>query len=74
MFYEKNIKIQYVVNIDTKAILIQIIQITSNFENHFYMNVPKHKSIMFNLLLIKINSVKLNSICRRTKHLLSRLV
>jgi hypothetical protein len=58
-----------------KAILIQIIQTTSNAENHFYINVSKHKSIMFNSLLIKINFLKLNSIKfnyfhRITKHTL----
>jgi hypothetical protein len=54
-------KIQFVVIIDAKAILIQIIQTTSNFENHFYINISKHKLIPFNSLLTKLNSVKLNS-------------
>jgi hypothetical protein len=58
-----------------KAILIQIIQTKSNAENHFYINVSKHKSIMFNSLLtkinsIKINSIRINSIRRRIKHIL----
>jgi hypothetical protein len=59
-----------------KVILIQIIQITSNVENHFYINIFKHKSILFNSLLTKINYVKLNSTKinysrRQTKHILS---
>jgi hypothetical protein len=58
-----------------KVILIQFIQTTSNIENHFYINVSKHKSILLNSLLTKINSVKLNSIkinyiCHQTKHIL----
>jgi hypothetical protein len=45
-----------------KVILIQIIQTTSNADNHFYINVSKHKSIMFNSVLTKINFIKFNSI------------
>jgi hypothetical protein len=60
--------------IHLKSILIQTIQTTQNIENHFYINISKHKSILFNSLLIKINSIKLNSvkinsIHRQTKHI-----
>jgi hypothetical protein len=61
--------------IHLKSILIQTIQ-TKNIENHFYISISKHKSILFNSLLtkinsIKLNSVKINSIHRQTKHILS---
>jgi len=59
----------------SKAILIQIIQTTWIGKNHFSVNISKHKSITFNSILVKINSVKINYIKinsrrRRTKHTL----
>jgi hypothetical protein len=56
-----------------KAILIQIIQTTYIYKNQFYTNVSKHKSILSNSILtkinsLKINSIKLNSLHRQTKH------
>jgi hypothetical protein len=61
--------------IHLKVILTQFIQTTSIVENHFKINVSKHKSILLNSLLTKINSVKLNSAkinssYRQTKHIL----
>jgi hypothetical protein len=59
--------------IHTKSILIQTIQTTQNIENHFYINISKHKSILVNSLLkinsIELNSVKINSIHRQIKHI-----
>jgi hypothetical protein len=60
--------------IHLKSILIQTIQTTQNIENHFYINISKHKLILFNSLLTKINSIELNSvkinfIHRQTKHI-----
>jgi hypothetical protein len=57
-----------------KVILIQIIQTISKVENYFYNNISKHKSILLNSLLTKINSIKLNSTKlnysrRQTKHI-----
>jgi hypothetical protein len=54
---------------------MQITQTTSTIENHFYFNESKHKSILLNSLLNKINSIKLNStkinyFHRITKHIL----
>jgi hypothetical protein len=62
-----------------KAILIQNIQTILNFENHFCITVSKHKSILFNPLLIKINYIKLNFVKinytrRQTKHTLDRVL
>jgi hypothetical protein len=74
MFNEKTIKPNLVI-MHQKVILIQFIQTTINNENHFYINVSKHKSILFDSLLtkinyVKLNSVKINSTWRRTKHIL----
>jgi hypothetical protein len=68
--------------------LLVIYMFKSNFDanypnnifnkNYFYFDVSKHKSILSNLLLNRINSLKLNStkidyFRRQTKHILSNI-
>jgi hypothetical protein len=51
-----------------EVILVQIVQTTSNGENHFYINVSKYKSNHIKSLLIKINSIKLNAVRINSSH------